>query len=154
MCIILGMKVIHNISAHKDLASHSEVAVHVSLLCWLGFQYLVTNISDVFNYIQFPSWIKKCTQQLPFIPAVVLVCFTALLSTITTFSLFLKHLSSHNSVIHCWYSPWPDFHLSGWRPPGVFYPFGSWCSYTTWTTSTIFVLLHILWQWTQMHLTP
>lgn len=48
-------------------------------------------------------------------------CFTALLSTVTTFPLFLKHLSSHDSVIHCWYSPWPDFQLTGWRPPGVFW---------------------------------
>lgn len=53
------MKVIHNISARKDLASHSEVTVHVSLLCWLGFQYLVTNTSDVFNYIQFLSWVRN-----------------------------------------------------------------------------------------------
>lgn len=57
-----GMKVIHNVSVHKDLASHSEVTVHVSLLCWLGFRYLVTNTAGVSNYIQFPSWIKKCTQ--------------------------------------------------------------------------------------------
>lgn len=71
MCLISGMKVINNISAHKDLASLSELTVHVSLLCWLGFQYLVTNISHVFNYIQFPSWIKKCTHQVSFIPGVV-----------------------------------------------------------------------------------
>lgn len=34
------------------------------------------------NYIQFPSWIKKCTQYLCFAPGVLLLCFTALLSSI------------------------------------------------------------------------
>lgn len=65
-------------------------------------------------------------------------------SSIFTFSLFFKHLPPHNSVIHCWYSPCPDFQLSGWRSPTAFYLLACCCTHTISHTTTFFVLSSVI----------